>query len=338
MQKLLYGIGAFIGLLIVIGLFLPRTGRFVVQADIDANPATVFALLNDMRRTELWSQAFKLDPNTRTRYSGPARGAGATVSWDGAVIGSGTQTIIESRPYEYLETVLNAGESGESRTWFELAGGNGQTSLHWGFEHDYGFNLVGRYMSLMLTGIIRRDYERSLANLKELAESLPRTDFSDLQVERIRVEPQQIAYLSTSSAPEATAMSEALGAAYFEILNFMDANGLHLAGAPLSISRSFSGAELHFDAAIPVRGVTEQTPRNSHGVRIGLTHGGNVLRVRHQGSYRKLNESHRKIAAYLAALGIERNGDSWESYVNDPTQVEEDKLLTYLYYPVRDEP
>ena len=106
----------------------------------------------------------------------------------------------------------------------------------------------------------------------------------------------------------------------------------------MAISRSFSGAKLHFDAGIPVSGVTDQTPRNSSGVRIGLTHGGNVLRVKHRGSYRRLNESHRKIAAYLAALGIERDGDSWESYVHDPTQVEEGKLLTYLYYPVRDEP
>ena len=42
-----------------------------------------------------------------------------------------------------------------------------------------------------------------------------------------------------------------------------------------------------------------------------------------------------KIAAYLAALGIKRNGDAWESYVSDPTKVAEADLLTYVYYPIR---
>ena len=47
-----------------------------------------------------------------------------------------------------------------------------------------------------------------------------------------------------------------------------------------------------------------------------------------------LGATHRKIAAYLAALGIERAGDAWESYVSDPTKVPESELLTYVYYPI----
>ncbi|MDH5620318.1 MAG: GyrI-like domain-containing protein, partial [Gammaproteobacteria bacterium] len=65
------------------------------------------------------------------------------------------------------------------------------------------------------------------------------------------------------------------------------------------------------------------------------TYGGPVIRVRHLGSYRDLTRTHRKIAAYLAALGIERNGDPWESYVSDPGDTPETELLTYVYYPVK---
>ncbi len=53
------------------------------------------------------------------------------------------------------------------------------------------------------------------------------------------------------------------------------------------------------------------------------------------GPYRNLATTHRKITAYLAALGIERNGSAWESYVSDPAKVEEKDLLTYVYYPVK---
>ena len=165
-------------------------------------------------------------------------------------------------------------------------------------------------------------------------ESLPRADFSGLEIEQIVVEPADIAYLQTASAPAPAAISEAMGEAYFEILTFIDQQGLTEAGAPLSITRSFSGGELLFDAAIPVRGISDDTPRTGHRVRIGRSYGGNVIRVRHVGSYRTLGDTHRKVAAYLAATGIERAGDAWEVYVSDPTKVPEAELLTYVYYPI----
>ncbi len=105
--------------------------------------------------------------------------------------------------------------------------------------------------------------------------------------------------------------------------------------APLSITRSFNGSELGFDAAIPVRGLREDTPRAGGGVKIGQSYQGHVVRVRHIGSYEWLTLTHRKISAYLAALDIERNGAAWESYVSDPGKVPEDELLTYIYYPIK---
>jgi effector-binding domain-containing protein len=232
-------------------------------------------------------------------------------------------------------TSINPGEPGEAATWFDIVPEGDGSQVTWGFTHDYGVNLVGRYFALLLSGVVRREYEIGIAALKELAESLPRTDFSDIEVEHLVVEPQQIAYLSTMSTPDPAAISDAMGKAYFEVLAFIDERGLAAAGAPISITRSYLGAEMRFDAAIPVRGVSEQTPTEGATVRLGSTYGGPVVRVTHQGSYRTLSGTHRKIASYLAAHGIERNGDAWEAYVNDPTRVEEADLLTHVYYPVR---
>lgn len=335
MQKVLYGVAAAIGLLVVIGFALPRTHSVEASIEIDAPPATVFALANDFRRFTLWSPWAETDPNARFIYSGSTRGEGATLTWDSTVIGSGTQTITESRPFEHIEIVMSPGEPGEARAWFDFEAGTGSTTVTWGFEADYGMNIVGRYLAPLLGNVIVRDYRAGLASLKELAESLPRADFSDIEVEHLVVEATEIAYLPTTSRPEAAAIAEALGAAYFQILTFIDNQGLQSAGAPQSITRRFSGSELVFDAAIPVRGVREETPRDGPGVRLGFTYGGPVIRVRHVGSYRSLATTHRKISAYLAALGIERNGAAWESYVSDPGKVPEAELLTYVYYPVK---
>lgn len=335
MQKVLYGVIASIAVLILIGFVMPRTHSVEVSTEIDAQPATVFALVNDFRRFTLWAPWADTDPNARFIHSGNSRGVGATVTWDGAIIGSGTQTIRESRPFEYVGIVMSPGEPGEAASWFRLEPGVGTTIVHWGFEADYGMNIVGRYFASMLGSVVARDYRAGLVNLKELAESLPGADFSKIEIEHLVVEPIDIAYLPTTSKPEPSAISDAMGKAYFEILTFIDENDLQDAGAPLSITRTYSGSELVFDSAIPVRGISDATPRSGTIVKLGKTYGGTVIRVRHVGSYRDLGATHRKISAYLAALGLERNGAAWESYVSDPGDTPEAELLTYVYYPIK---
>lgn len=335
MQKLLITMGGLILLLVIVGLALPQHARVIASHEIDARPATVFALVNDFHRASLWSPWIETDPNARILYSGPTHGVGATISWDGLVLGIGSQTITESRPFEHIGTLINAGEPGTARSWFDFTDTGTKTVVNWTFEADYGYNLVGRYAALLLKGVIRKDYEHGLSNLGELAESLPRADFSDLEVERLVIESHDIAYRQATSLPDPASMSAALGNAYFQILNFIDDHALQEAGAPISISRSFNGTEMLFDAAIPVRGISSATPQEAAGIKIGKTYAGAAIRVRHKGSYRDLIQTHRKITAYLAALGIERNGDAWESYVSDPAKVAESELLTFVYYPIR---
>lgn len=338
MQKLIYGVGALFALLIIIGFALPQTHQVEVTVEIDAHPATVFALVNDFRRISQWSPWAKNDPNARILYLGARRGQGAIVTWDGAISGGGTQLITQSRRNEYVEIILSPGESAEAKSWFSLISGVGTTIVTWGFEADYGMNIVGRYFAPMLGGFVARDHHDGLVRLKDLAEGLPAANFSDIEIEHLVVEATEIAYLPAASEPEPAAISEAMGSAYFQILNFIDAQNLAAAGAPLSIMRNFRGAKLAFDAAIPVRGVSNETPRDNIGVKIALTYKGSVIRVKHIGSYRLLTGTHRKISAYLAALGIKRNGAAWESYVSDPSKVPEKDLVTYVYYPIKSEP
>ena len=208
------------------------------------------------------------------------------------------------------------------------------THVTWSFDSEFGLNLVGRYFGLMLDGIVGPDYEKGLQNLKTMAEHMPQADFSDVEIQHETVSAMDIAYLPTRSVPNAAAISAALGDAYFDLLNFIDKHDLHEAGAPMSISGSFDGSDLLFDAAIPVRGAIEDIEKNAKGVKLGRTYEGRVIRVKHVGTYRSLGRTHDKIAAYLAALGIQRNGNPWESYVSDPTRVPAEQLLTYVYYPI----
>jgi len=304
-------------LLASLGIALPP--RTVVERSIliDAYPATVFALLNDFKQVVQWLPMLDADANAQIDISGPPRGVGARISWNGRIIGQGQQTIVECVPYEKIATQLNPGTRNPATNVFSLAQENGMTRLSWRHEREFGWYLAGRYFGLMLERIIGPEQEQGLVELGKLAENLPRANFGAIEIEQLVVLPLDIAYLQTTSIPEATAISAAMRDAYYRV------------------TRTFAGSELVFDAAIPVRGSAANVPHSGGIVRTGRTYGGPVIRVRHIGAYRNLGATHEKIVAYIAALGVTRNGDAWESYVSDPTRTDEAELVTYVYYPIR---
>ena len=321
--------------LALIGMLLPSNARVERQQTVDAYAATVFSLLNDFRRVAEWAPFTQDDPNARLEIGGAPFGEGATVNWSGRIIGSGRETISESVPFERIVVDIDVGDGRETTRTYVLEQRDDQTNVTVSWQRETGWNPLARVFALFQDGIRGPDIERDLANLADFASNLPRTDFADLDMRRMVIEAQDIAYITTRSLPEASAISAALSDSFFVIYDFMDRHGLSRAGAPMSITRTFSGAQLVFDAAIPVRGLTSATPRTENSVKMGTTYAGPLIRVRHEGAYGSLAETHGKIAAYLAATGTERSGDAWESYVSDQDRAAASGLETYLYYPIR---
>ena len=343
MQKLIYGIGGFVVLLIAIGFLLPSSHRVEVQREIDAHAATLFALVNDFERFAEWSPWLETDPDAVVSYSGPQRGVGATMHWNGSIVGSGTQQIVESRPYEYVGILLSPGEAAESSAWFRLSPGVGTTIVTWGFERDHGYNVLARYFATLMGGVVARDYAAGLERLETLAEGLPGSDFSGLDVEHLTVAAYDIAMISTTSAPAPDAVADALGKAYFAILSAIDANGLVSTGPPLSILKNPTGTTMNIVAGIPIGHTASKSAQDlatttfdDQRIKLSQTYGGPALRVRHRGSYGGLPETHRKISAYIAALGLTINGAPWESYITDPADTPEAEWVTLVYYPLLD--
>ena len=324
-------------MLIAIGIFLPSKIHLQRTIEISAPAASIFALLDDLDQTGKWSPWVAKDPNALVAVSSPSRGAGASITWTGQVVGHGRQVITESHAYDRVVSTLYLGNRHPANSTLELRKSKTGILVTWSFDDDFGLDLFRRYSGLLTDKVVGTDYQQGLGRLKTMAEYLPKTDFSDLEIEHLNIEATNIVYLTVTSAPQASAISTALGEAYFELLNFIDKYQLAKSGAPMSIGGTFVGTKLQFDAAIPVSGLTDSTPRNTFGVKIGKTYAGPVIRARHFGSYHKLGETHDKLAAYLLAYGIKRNGSAWETYVNKPSRVEDQDLLTYVYYPIRED-
>jgi len=207
----------------------------------------------------------------------------------------------------------------------------------WGFDTDVteGQNLFGslmaRYFGLLFDRWIGTDYEIGLANLKTLAESLPDVDFSDLDVELMNAEPEDILFIESGSSQDPADIADSLATAYQEIMAFMFDNGIEMAAPPMTITRAWDESGYSFDAAIPV---VMQDVELSGNIQAGTSPSGPVVRVIHRGPYDQMRPTYEKLSAYMTARGLREGSVSWEQYISDPGDTEEENLITYIYFQI----
>jgi effector-binding domain-containing protein len=62
--------------------------------------------------------------------------------------------------------------------------------------------------------------------------------------------------------------------------------------------------------------------------------GGQAALTVHRGSYETLGDSYRRLEAWIGDAGRAAGGAPWESYVDDPEEVDVAELRTELYWPL----
>ncbi len=155
-----------------IGLLLPDRARVEREILIDAPPEQVYPLIADLRQFQRWSPWRRHGVGTRFHFSEPASGPGATLSWDSGEEGTaGSMTIEETLPPRRIFMRLRFSEEREAQIGFLIDPIEPDRSrVRWQFETAFGHDIFGRYVGLMLDGMLGPDYEAGLRDLKRLAE------------------------------------------------------------------------------------------------------------------------------------------------------------------------
>jgi hypothetical protein len=158
-----------------IGFAATRPSTFRVERSIAiAAPASVlFPRVNDMRQLFAWSPWKDRDPNASYTFEGPASGVGASQAWSGnSDVGSGKQTIVESRPNELVRLKLEFFKpmEGVCDVTLALKPEAGQTRVVWTMTGEN--NLMGKIFCLFVNQdkMIGDDFEKGLATLKRTSE------------------------------------------------------------------------------------------------------------------------------------------------------------------------
>ena len=116
----------------------------------------------------------KKDPAAKYTFEGPATGVGASNGWSGnSDVGSGRQTIVESRPNESVKLKLEffTPMEGVCAAEFRLKPAAGGTSVTWSMDgtNNYVSKIMCVFMSM--DKMIGGPFEEGLGSLKKLVET-----------------------------------------------------------------------------------------------------------------------------------------------------------------------
>jgi len=323
---------------LVIGFALPDKAHVERSTRIMAPPVTVFGLVNGFRQFERWSPWAGKDPDMKVTRSGPEYGVGAKYEWAGnSAVGTGSQEILTSTANSEVTLDLRFGDSPlPSVATFRISPEtDGNSVLTWSLDIGLGGNPVNRYFGLFIDGIVGADYEIGLARLKALAENLPHTDFSGLNIELTDGAGTTYAYLSGTTTTNPGDIAKALADAYAKVAAALKTAKVTPGNGPLAINRRYDPdlKVYEFDAGLLV--ANADTPLPNGAVRYGQTPTGLVLKVTHTGAYSDLSAVYQQMAAFEAVYGFADNGNTWEQYLSDPNSTPEAERVTTINFPVK---
>lgn len=171
-------IGAYVVIVLValvLGLAATKPDTFQVRrsASIQAAPEKVVGLIDDFHQWGSWSPWEKLDPGMKKTYSGANAGKGAAYAWEGnSKVGAGRMEILDAsaskvtiqldflKPFE----THNVAE-------FTVEPQGGATQVNWVMRGPSPFMSKVMQVFVSMDGMIGKDFETGLGNMKSVAES-----------------------------------------------------------------------------------------------------------------------------------------------------------------------
>lgn len=175
LKRVVLIITAILLLLIIIAYLLPRHTHVERSLLINTPANQLFEQVNTLKNWPNWSPWHKIDPKMRIEYFGYQQGVGAKYTWESEnqQVGNGSLTIIKSIPFDTIVTEMDFMKNGKANSNFIFIKKPSGTLVTWIMESDLGWNPISRYFGLMMDRMVGPDFEKGLANLRDVAITLP---------------------------------------------------------------------------------------------------------------------------------------------------------------------
>ena len=343
-KRILITLVVIVLLIVAIGFLLPGKVRVERSLVIKAPVEIIHAQINNLKNWEKWSPWQKMDPAMKTIYSGSDAGAGASSKWESTNknVGSGSMTITSSSD-DSICTAMDLMENGTAIGKFVFVKADSGTKVTWSMQSDMGMNPIGRIFGLFMDKMVGPDFEKGLAGIKELAESIPVKPKSKFNVmeedagERVYIIKKDSlgwAQISEFYQKNLPLMFAAIGKAKLE-----------MAGAPSGLFFSWDTVSKStvMAAAIPVKPAGNSSNGSKGKAKIKVKDfetlilpAGKNLHIAYMGGYNGIGAAHNAMDDYMKEKNFLQGSPVIEEYVTDPSkEPDSTKWLTNVFYPVK---
>jgi effector-binding domain-containing protein len=126
---------------------------------------------------------------------------------------------------------------------------------------------------------------------------------------------------------------ETLIDAFKSVYAFIDKQGLKRAGPSMTIYTSADDTGFQFQAAVPIEQAPSDPPKGD--IEVGKSPAGRALKFVHRGSYDSMDSTYEAITNHLDEKRLEAQEIFVEEYQTDPVATPEDKLVVFIFVPVK---
>ena len=153
------------------GFFLPKSYSVTRAITINAPDSVIFKNVSDFNNFLKWNPWSKMEPEAVEKISGPVSQPGHLYTWNGEKTGQGQMSIETVELYTLIDFELKFIKPFESvaDTKFSFEPEANGTKVTW-FMQGNNNSTMEKWMSLMMDGMLGKDFESGLQDLKKVSE------------------------------------------------------------------------------------------------------------------------------------------------------------------------
>ena len=171
-MKYLTGVVSILMLLVVLGLVMPNQFHISRDIVINAPPAQIHPLVDDLNHWPHWSPWQELDPSVQVTIGEISAGRGAVQHWQDDS-GGGQLKFTDSAPERGIDYLVWFSDSPQpsSASMRYIPQDAAQTRVLWTMDGHIDVPVVGSYLALTMDSMVGPAFELGLDNLKREAEA-----------------------------------------------------------------------------------------------------------------------------------------------------------------------
>ena len=298
---------------------------------IDADIASVRSLITDFNQWNRWSPWTIAEPDCKISVEGYDGEPGHMMCWDGEIIGSGTNTLVEldDSILRYDLVFLKPFKS-KAAVSFELERSGDSTKVTWNMDSSMPFFLF--FMVNMMKALIEMDYDRGLRMLKEIAE---KGEVKAVTKNEGRRSFDGFSYVGIKRRVRIDEMKKHMPKDFEKIVQDVVKDAGKGAKHWLSLYPKFHAKtrEMTYIAAV--------SDEQLEGVDLGPEYvrgelkSGDVLEISHQGSFDFIGNAWSMGMMYVRAKKMKQRGIPFEYYHNNPLETPEEDVRASVFFQVK---